>query len=299
MKMTIEAQRRPSSRSALIRLWQRIPVLIQAVVVGLLVSTIGALGWPLIASLVPAPWSIILMGGLLWLYWKYFSGSWWPRSTAEARRNRFRAVRRPAAVWKWSMVAALLFVVAAQSAFVVTFRLIEYPADRFIEEYAFDSLPLWLAWVAILTSSAVAGICEETGFRGYMQVPLEKRYGVGAAIGITSLIFLLVHLEQAWAAPLLLHLFVLGSLLGILAYASGSLIPSMIGHAVMDIFNFSYWWSDVAGRWGMRTISETGIDSHFILWSLAFGLSLALFFWTARRTMIARQRTMVSEADSK
>ena len=297
--MTDAERQGHTSGSALIRLWQRVPVLIRAVVVGLFVSTIGALAWPLIAALIPAPWSILLMGGLLWLYWKYFKGSWWPRSTAESRRNRFRVVRMPMAVWKWSMMGALLFVVVVQSALVVTFRVIEYPADRFTEEYAFDALPQWLAWLAILMSSSVAGICEETGFRGYMQVPLEKRYGVGTVIAITSLMFLLVHLEQAWAAPLLPHLFAMGSLLGILAYASGSLIPSMIGHAVMDIFNFSFWWSDVAGRWEMRTILETGIDTHFILWSLAFVASSALFLWTVRKTMAACRRTVGKAAGSE
>jgi membrane protease YdiL (CAAX protease family) len=294
-----DAERRAqASGSALIRLWQRVPILVRAVVVGLFVSTIGALGWPLIAGLIPAPWSLVLMVGLLWLYWKYFSGSWWPSSTAEGRRLRFRAIRLPASVWRWSLVAALLFVVVVQSAFVVTFRLIEYPADRFTEEYAFDTLPLGLAWVAILLSSSVAGICEETGFRGYMQLPLEKRYGAGAAIGITSLVFVLIHLEQAWAAPLLLHIFAISSLLGILAYASGSLIPSMVGHAVMDVFNFSYWWSDVAGRWEIRTILETGIDLHFIMWSLVLGVAIALFFWTTRKTMAARQRTVLRATDS-
>ena len=247
--MTDSGSSMQPSTSLLLRSWQRIPVLIRAVVTGLVVSTVGALGWPLLAAAIPGPWSILVMGGLLWLYWKYFSGSWWPRSTAAARRDRFRGVRPPATVWRWSMVAALLFVVGAQAAFVVTFRIIEYPADRFTEEYAFDTLPLAVAWLAILMSSAVAGICEETGFRGYMQVPLERRYGPRVAITITSVMFVLVHLEQAWAAPLLLHLFAMSSLLGILAYASGSLIPGIVGHAVMDIFNFSYWWSDVAGKW--------------------------------------------------
>jgi len=292
-----ERQGQPSG-SALIKLWQRVPVLVRAVVVGLLVSTIGALGWPLIAALLPAPWSLVLMAGLLWLYWKYFSGSWWPRSTTEVRRRHFGAIRLPAPVWRWSLVAALLFVVVVQSAFVVTFRLIEYPADRFTEEYAFDTLPLGLAWVAIVMSSSVAGICEETGFRGYMQVPLEERYGAEAAIGITSLMFVLVHLEQAWAAPLLFHIFAISALLGILAYASASLIPSMIGHTVMDVFNFSYWWSDVAGRWEMRTILETGIDLHFILWLLVLGASIASFFWATRKTMAARQIAVRTTTDS-
>ena len=90
---------------------------------------------------------------------------------------------------------------------------------------------------------------------------------------------------------MLFHLFALGSLLGILAYTSGSLTPSITGHVIMDIFNFSYWWSDVAGKFEMRTILETGIDFHFIVWSLIFGTSIALFFWTARKTIAVRQQT--------
>lgn len=290
--MTDLERQTQSSGSAMIRFWQRIPVVIRAIVSGLFVSTIGVFAWPILAALIPGLWSIVVMGGVLWLYWKYFSGSWWPKSTAEARRNRFRAVKMSAAVWKWSLVAALFFVVVAQSSFVLTFRIIEFPADTFTEEYYFfDALPLWLAWLAIIMSALVAGICEEIGFRGYMQVPLEKRYGPGVAIAIVSIMFLVAHLNQAWAPPVLFHLFALGSLLGILAYTSGSLIPSIIGHVIMDIFNFSYWWSDVAGKFEMRTILETGIDFHFIVWSLVFGTSIALFFWTARKTIAVRQQT--------
>ena len=63
----------------------------------------------------------------------------------------------------------------------------------------------------------------------------------------------------------------------------------MIGHTVMDIFNFSYWWSDVAGRFERRPIGETGLDAHFVAWTLLLAASLALFFWTVWR-MIALRR---------
>jgi hypothetical protein len=109
------------------------------------------------------------------------------------------------------------------------------------------------------------------------------------AIAIVSLMFLVLHLNQAWAPPVLTHLFALGALFGILAYVSGSLIPSIIAHVVVDVFNFSYWWSDVAGRFDMQTIAETGIDPHFVAWSLIFGASLALFLWAAHKTKAVRQ----------
>jgi membrane protease YdiL (CAAX protease family) len=143
--------------------------------------------------------------------------------------------------------------------------------------------------MAIVMSSLVAGICEEVGFRGYMQVPLEKRYGPVVAIAITSLMFVILHLNQAWAPPVLLHLLALGALFGVLAYASGSLIPSIVAHVAIDIVDFAYWWSDVAGRFDMQTIAKTGIDVHFAVWSLVFACSLALFVWTARKTLDARR----------
>ena len=146
------------------------------------------------------------------------------------------------------MVGAALFVVVGQSSFMMTFRIIQFPAEAFTSGYNLDALPLWVAWLFIVMSSLVAGICEEVGFRGYMQVPLEKRYGPRVGIAIVSIMFVVIHLHQAWAPPVLFHIFAISVLLGVLAYTSGSLIPSMIGHTVLDIFNFSYWWSDVAGR---------------------------------------------------
>ena len=277
--------------SAMAIFWQRIPVLIRALVSGFLIAEIGIAAWLVVWAFVPAPWSIVVMSGLLWLYCKYLSGSWWPKATAAARRDRFRAVKLPAGVWRWSLVAAMLFVVIAQSGLVITFRLIEFPAEAFTAGYNVDAMPLWLVWPSILMASLVAGICEETGLRGYLQVPLERRYGPGVGITIASIVFVLIHLNQAWAPTVLLHLFAWSVLWGILAYAAGSLIPSIIGHAVMDVFNFSYWWTDIAGRFEMQTLAETGVDSHFVGWSLGFAASIALFFWATRKIMAVRQLT--------
>ena len=275
--------------SALSGFWQRVPVAIRAIVTGFLVAEIGITTWMASLILVPGIWPLVIMGGVLWAFCAYFSGNWRPKTTTEIRRERFRALKLPRAVWTWSLAAAMLFVVASQSSFVLTFRIIEFPAELFNQGLGFDDIPLWAAWMFIVMSALVAGICEEIGFRGYMQVPLEKRYGPGVAIAITSFMFLILHLNQAWAPPLLLHLFALGTLFGILAYAAGSLIPSIIAHVVVDVFNFAYWWSDVAGKFDMRTLAETGIDAHFTVWSFVFGTSLALFLWVTHKADVARQ----------
>ncbi len=80
-------------------------------------------------------------------------------------------------------------------------------------------MPIGTAWIIIIMSSLVAGICEETGFRGYMQVPLERKWGPAVAIIITSIVFMLIHLSHSWAAPILPHIFFASVLLGILAYS--------------------------------------------------------------------------------
>jgi membrane protease YdiL (CAAX protease family) len=73
----------------------------------------------------------------------------------------------------------------------------KFPVERFLQEYSFlDNVPSWAAWLVVIMISAVAAICEEIGFRGYMQVPLEKKYGPLKAISIVSIIFVLVHLHQ-------------------------------------------------------------------------------------------------------
>lgn len=270
------------------RHWNAIPLALRAILVGIFVSTIGTTSWPVIGTLIPAPISILIMIGVFWVYWKYFSGSWWPKVTAKARSNSFRSVKLPPNVWKWGLVAAALFVVLAQSCFVITFRLVDFPAETFTSAYNVDHLPLWLAWLFVIISSLVAGIFEETGFRGYMQVPLEERYDPKIGITIVSIMFIVLHLHQAWLPHLLFQIFALSLLLGILAYKSGSLIPGMIAHVVMDIFNFSYWWTDILGRFNMQTIFETGIDFHVILWAFVFSISTILFFITMRKISIDR-----------
>jgi membrane protease YdiL (CAAX protease family) len=283
MKNIKDQSREPSS--GIVGIWQRIPLLFRATFLGVLVSSVGVYSWLIIGALVPAYWSLVIMVIVLWLYTKYFSGSWWPTSTAGARQINFRTTKLTADIWKWGLLSALLIVAIWQSGIVLTFRIIEFPGDVLTSGYDLTGLPLWIAWLMIIMSSMVAGICEETGYRGYMQVPLENRYGPGASIVLVSILFLVIHLQQVWAPPLLLHLFGLSVLLGILAYASGSIIPSIVAHFSLDIINFSYWWTDLAGRYTQRPIVETGVDAHFLAWGLFFIVSLGLFFWAIRKIM--------------
>ena len=269
--------------------WQRIPLVIRAIAIGFTVSTLGVAAWVAVASTGPAPWSVGLMAILLWAFWKYFSGSGWPKSTALYRRESMRRTTLTPAVWRLGLAAAACFVVAFQSGLVVTFRIMPIPSEALTSEYNLGAAPLWLAWAVIVMASLVAGICEEIGFRGYMQVPLEKRYGPVPAIAIVLVVFLAAHLHQAWL-PAFFIVGIYGSImLGVLAWASGSLIPGIVGHVVMDVCNFSYWWSDVAGKFEKQPISVTGVDTHFLISVGVLATSIALFTLLVRRLLAGRR----------
>ena len=246
--------------------WLKIPLIIRAILIGTFIALFGISIWGGFATYIPLPWSVVAMAIFLYIYWKYFSGYWKPKSTQEFRKSNFRNTRLSTYEWKWGIITALLMVILLQSGLVFTFRLIEYPEAAFKQEYQFiEQIPVWMAWIVIVMASCVAGICEEIGFRGYMQAPLEKKYGPFISISIVSIIFLVVHLHQAWAGPIILQIIIVSAFIGYLAYSFDSLIPGIIAHVVFDIFNFSYWWSDLLGKFTLQPISATGIDAHFVI----------------------------------
>ncbi len=59
----------------------------------------------------------------------------------------------------------------------------------------------------------------------------------------------------------------------------------------MDIPNFAYWWTDVAGTFDKRPVAETGIDAHLVVWTLILVTAIVLFSWAARKTLAARRQT--------
>jgi membrane protease YdiL (CAAX protease family) len=237
--------------------------------VGFLVSSVGIAVWSLLLKVLPAPWSVLAMVPVLGVYWKLFTGRW---------------VGRVILLRGTQLGAALLFVLIVQASFVVTFCLIPFPAERFTADYKeLERMPVWTAWSLIVMGSIVAAICEETGFRGYMQTPLQKRYGPKAAIVSTSIFFTLIHLSHSWALPILPHIFFASVLLGLLAWRSGSLLPGIIGHAILDIFDYSCWWTTITGRIDRKTIVETGIDAHFVIWVLLLVAATIAFFRVIRK----------------
>jgi len=183
--------------------------------------------------------------------------------------------------WLWGLCAALFFAVTVHASIVLLFRFVPFPVATFRSGYDLSFIhSQFLKWAAILISAISAGICEEIGFRGYMQQPIEQRNGVVPAVLISSLFFMAVHLTKAWATLGMIPIvFGAGLLLGSLAWSARSLLPGIIGHIVMDIGLFAYWWTGIAGEFRARTISETGVDRPFVItfFTLVVSLGIVLF----------------------
>jgi membrane protease YdiL (CAAX protease family) len=274
--------------SGLSRVRQHTPVWVKGLLLGFLVNTIGIVNIPIFTTFLPPTLALIAIPTYLFLYYKFLSGSWGHAASKATRKKYFRANALSPLQWRWGLFAAVTLAILWGVSLVVTFRLIEYPAEEFTQGNVMDTLPTGIAWIAIILAALSAGLCEETGFRGYGQVALEERYGPVVAILLNSILFVVIHLHQPWAPPVLLHLFVVAILFGLLAYASKSLVPSIIAHFLLDIGNFSYWWSNVAGKFEYLPISQTGVDSHFVIATLVFVSSIAAFFWAIRKLNVLR-----------
>ena len=258
--------------------WAKLPVALRAIISGLLIAMVAANVWPLLLVTLGVPLAAIAEAIFLGAYVWWLSGGGPPRRTRAPRAMAFRRGKLSPPQWFWGLLAAVFFAATVHASIVLLFRFVPFPVSAFRQGYDFSFIPgLRLKWLVVVVSAASAGICEEAGFRGYMQRSIELRHGARFAILISSLFFTLLHLTKAWALIGMIPIvFGAGILLGLLAWSSQSLIPGIIGHTVMDIGLFAYWWTGVAGTFTARTLTETGVDRPFLIACATFAISLVI-----------------------
>ena len=118
---------------------------------------------------------------------RFIFGGWVARSPARttqtARATAFRRFRLSPTQWFWGAIAAFFFAATVHVSIVLLFRSVPFPTTVFRHGYDLSFIPtLRLKWLAVVVSATSAGICEETGFRGYMQRPIEQRHGAPISI---------------------------------------------------------------------------------------------------------------------
>jgi|ERR1043165_2972229 membrane protease YdiL (CAAX protease family) len=271
-------------------------LIVRAIALGLAIGLIAANAWPLLLLKLGMPIAAVVEIGFLAAYVWWASGGGPPRAWRDPRAESFRAHPLTAQQWLWGLVAAVSFALTVHAAIVVLFRIVPYPAAAFHAGYDFSFIPTAsMRWLAVIVSAASAGICEEAGFRGYMQQPIEKRYGPLVAILISSTFFMLVHLTKSWAMIGMVPIvFGAGVLVGMLAYASRTLVFCMIGHTIMDIGLFAYWWTQIAGTFSQKPISFARPDAAFFLECLVLALALSLTLLAIGRLRDGRSLAVTS-----
>ncbi len=260
-----------------VRRWQRLPVLLRAVVTGLAVLFLGVLPWAGLVAVnvrvAPSiPWSVLFMALYGGLFVNYLNGWGWPRSTALTRRSNLRLRLLSGRVWIWAFASGGSAVGALLALAFVGLRLGAVPAEAFDQYADLAAYPSWSVLLLLLMSAVVAGVVEEAAFRGYMQAPIERRHGIVAALGTVAVIFYAVHL----APPVALPGFLLSAAaLGMLAYLTGSILPGVILHAAVDTTSFLWAWSNCeqAKRLAAAPVWSSGTDTGF--W-LAVGIAVSL-----------------------
>jgi membrane protease YdiL (CAAX protease family) len=250
-------------------------------------SLIGAFGsgaWIALISInlltTPAiPWAVVLMALVLWLMWRYLGGWGWPHSTSETRRRYLRANPVSRRVFAWALAAGGLSLVALAGYWVVLVELTGVGGNPTIPNSA--AYPPVLVALVLLMGSLVSPITEESAFRGYSQVILERAFPAAIAIVIASILFALWHgPTQGFNWSKLLFYFGVGVTFGAIAHLTHSSVPAIPVHIAGDLTFFFLIWPYDAAR---PVVFRDGLDSSFWLAAALAILFTALALLAFRR----------------
>ena len=279
---------------------------IGAIALGVAVLLAGNLPWaallaPLNLRVGPSvPWSVAPMAAYLWLYWKFVTADDGSRPDGAWRRDYARANRISSATWQVALLTGVAGF-AALIAFVrVMARLVILPASTPI------IMPAGMSPVSMFTllimGSVVAGVTEEVAFRGYMQTPLERRYGLPAAILICGIAFGLLHFPNhpRHVMVMLPYYIAVTAVYAGITSAANSIRPAVVLHVLGDVWSLTRLWVTGAPEWQAATPSEqiwqTGADRDFVVALVALVALSALTAWLAMQTR-TRARRHATQAD--
>jgi membrane protease YdiL (CAAX protease family) len=283
---------------ALTAIWQRIPIAIRSVVIGLAVAAAGTFPWAWLAHAnlqhySAVPWGPMLMAAYLWAYWFYFTGRWAPVSTSATRRIRARANPLPAHVWSRAILAGILGLAAAIVLMRLISRLMVLPAERTGD---LSVIPMVTLVSTIMMGALVAGVVEEIAYRGYMQAPIERRFGAPVAILVVGAIFGFAHgTHTEWTLTLMPYYLAVAATYGALASITDSILPSLVLHAGGDLlgaFQLIVGGRSVLGsNVSTRGAVPPGINARFWINLLVLIVIGCAAVWAYRRLTVAVARS--------
>ena len=243
---------------------------------GIAVLLTGSLPWG--AVLAPAnlragisvPWAVLPMAAYLWAYWTFIRGDWGSTDTSATRRDWLRANALSSDAWLAAIIAGLLGFGALLAFISVMARLVPLPASAPITTPA--GMPAATAFALLTMASVVAGVTEEAAFRGYMQTPVERRYGLPLAILVSGIAFGLLHFPNHPADVLVMlpYYIAVSAVYGGLTWAANSILPALVLHVGGDVWSLGRLWMTGRPEWQLSSsppalVRETGIDTAFVV----------------------------------
>jgi membrane protease YdiL (CAAX protease family) len=168
-------------------------------------------------------WVLVIGGAFVWRYC-------WGSALAGARRKIHRSAGFGSAPAAAVAVAALALAVFGQFWDVVYRRLpgIEGPPASPWTEYSSTSLGFAVTAIVMV---AIGPIMEEFCFRGWILPVLADRYGIGAGVLASSLLFAAIHAWASWIP----YFFVAGVLLALAVRITGSVWTGVALHSGYNI----------------------------------------------------------------
>ena len=143
-------------------------------------------------------------------------------------------------------------------------------------------------------SSVVAGVTEEAAFRGYMQSPIERHYGLAVAILVNGAMFGLLHFPTHPGAMVLMlpYYIAVSAVYGGLTWAANSILPALVMHSGGDVWSLGRLWLTGRPEWQLSSapaplVRETGVDTGFAVavGSLVVFTVLAIWAYAALRRL--------------
>lgn len=142
------------------------------------------------------------------------------------------------AIFRWNPVNRHVILIAIILGFAMTIvgdeldRLINiiFTPPEFLEQLeASLKITSFLDLILLFIGTVIiASVVEESVFRGFLQITLENHLNVTKAVIYSSIFWALIHGILFWAV----QIFLMGVILGYLAWRTKSIIPSAICHAI-------------------------------------------------------------------
>ncbi|MSR65939.1 MAG: CPBP family intramembrane metalloprotease [Pedosphaera sp.] len=152
--------------------------------------------------------------------------AWLKRGLPVKEYLGLKPITLKAAFWSFASLIGVSFL---WEAVVKVFGLQEIP--EFMIEAFRTAKFLPLLWLALVVAAPAA---EECFFRGFLfQGLMLSRVGPVGAILITSLLWAVIHLQYGWVE--IAFIFLLGLLLGVIRFKSGSVWLSFLIHAASNL----------------------------------------------------------------